>query len=39
MSDGEDTDAALRTAGFADEMRAAATIRIGDGCVHDLDER
>jgi hypothetical protein len=39
MSDGKDADAALRTAGLADEMRAAAAIRIGDGAIHDLDER
>ena len=38
MGDGEDADAALRVAGFADEMRAAALVGVGHGCVYDLDE-
>ena len=35
---GEDADAALGAAGFADEVRAAAVVGVGYGCVYDLDE-
>ena len=37
MGDGEDADAALRTAGMADEVCAAALVRVGYGGVYDLD--
>jgi hypothetical protein len=39
VRDGEDADAALGAAGFADEMRAAACGGGGEGGVYDLDER
>ena len=35
---GEDSDAALGAAGFADEVMAAATVGVGYGNVYDLDE-
>ena len=35
---GEDADAALGAARFADEVRAAATVGIGHGGVNDLDQ-
>jgi hypothetical protein len=35
---GEDSDAALGTAGMADEVRATATVGVGHGGVYDLDE-
>ena len=38
MGDGEDADAALRAAGFADEVMAAAAVGVGYGVVYDLDE-
>jgi hypothetical protein len=37
VGDGEDADAALRAAGMADEMMAAALVGVGYGCVYDLD--
>jgi hypothetical protein len=38
VGDGEDANAALRAAGFADEMCAAAAVGVGYGTVYDLDE-
>jgi hypothetical protein len=38
MGDGEDSDAALGAAGFADEVVAAALVGVGNGGVYDLDE-
>jgi len=38
VGDGEDADAALGTAGFADEVMAASVVGVGDGVVYDLDE-
>ena len=38
LGDGEDADAALGAAGFADEVVAAALIGVGDCRVYDLDE-
>ena len=38
VGDGEDADAALRAAGFADEMVSAAMVGVGYGGVYDLDE-
>ena len=38
MGDGEDADAALGAAGFADEVVAAAAVRVGYGGVYDLYE-
>jgi hypothetical protein len=38
VGDGEDADAALGTAGVADEVRAAAVVGVGYGGVYDLDE-
>ena len=38
MGDGEDSDAALGTAGVADEVMAAAVVGVGYGGVYDLDE-
>jgi hypothetical protein len=38
VGDGEDTDAALKAAWVADEVRAAAAVGIGDCGVYDLDE-
>jgi hypothetical protein len=38
VSDGEDSDAALRAAGMTDEVVAAAAVCVGDGGVYDLDE-
>jgi hypothetical protein len=35
---GEDSDAALGAAGFADEVRAAAVVGVGYGCIDDLDK-
>jgi len=37
VGDGEDADAALGAAGFADEVRAAATVGVGYGRVDDLN--
>jgi hypothetical protein len=37
VGDGEDAYAALRAAGMADEMMAAASVGVGYGCVYDLD--
>jgi hypothetical protein len=37
VGDGEDAYAALRAAGMADEMMAAALVGVGYGCVYDLD--
>jgi hypothetical protein len=37
LSDGEDADAALGAAGFADEVVPAATVGVANGCVYDLD--
>ena len=34
----EDADAALRAAGFADEVMAAALVGVGYGGVYDLDQ-
>ena len=38
VGDGEDADAALGAAGFADEVLAAALVGVGYGGVYDLDE-
>jgi hypothetical protein len=38
VGDGEDADAALGTAGFADELMAAALVGVGYGGVYDLDK-
>lgn len=38
MGDGEDADAALRAARFADKMSAAATVGVGYCGVYDLYE-
>jgi hypothetical protein len=38
VRDGEDSDAALGAAGFADEMLATALVGVGHGCVYDLNE-
>jgi hypothetical protein len=38
MGYGEDADAALGAAGFADEVVAAALVGVGYGYVYDLDE-
>ena len=38
VGDGEDTDAALGTAGFADEVWAATAVGVGYSGVYDLDE-
>jgi hypothetical protein len=38
VGDGEDSDAALGAAGFADEVWAAAVVGVGYGGVYDLDE-
>ena len=36
---GEDADAALGAAGFADKVMAAAVVGVGYGVVYDLEER
>jgi hypothetical protein len=38
VGDGKDADATLRTAGMADEVCAAALVRVGYGCVYDLGQ-
>jgi hypothetical protein len=38
VGNGKDSDAALGAAGAADEVRAAAAVGVGYGCVYDLDE-
>jgi len=38
VGDGEDADAALGTAGVADEVCASALVGVGYGCVYDLDK-
>jgi hypothetical protein len=38
VGDGEDADAALGAAGFADEVMAAALVGVGYGSVYDLDQ-
>jgi hypothetical protein len=38
LGDGEDADAALGTAGMADEVVASAVVGVGHGGVDDLDE-
>jgi hypothetical protein len=38
VGDGEDSDAALGAAGFADEMLAAAAVGVGHSGIYDLDE-
>jgi len=35
---GKDSDAALGTAGVADQVRASAAVGVGYGGVHDLDQ-
>jgi hypothetical protein len=37
VGDGEDADAALGAAGFADEVRAASMVSVGYSDVYDLD--
>jgi hypothetical protein len=39
LRDGEDADTALGAAGFADQVRAAATVGVGYGSVNDLNEQ
>ena len=39
VGDGEDADAALGAAGFADKVKAATSVSVGYGGVYDLDER
>jgi hypothetical protein len=38
LGDGEDADAALGAAGFADQVVAAALVGVGDCGIYDLDE-
>ena len=38
VGDGEDTDAALRAAGFADEMLTTTAVGVGYCGIYDLDE-
>ena len=38
VGDGEDSDSALRAAGSADQVRAAAEGSVGECCIDDLDE-